>query len=501
MTPADAWASHAENVYGHRKRLRFVLRAVEAHCAAAGRRPADLTVLDVGCGTGVMLTLPLASLGYRVTGIDPHAESVARARGLNRYPNAAFRAGDPGHLLAAGERYDVVVASEVLEHIPDPLAFLRVLQGLLRPDGILVLTTPNGYGWFEAEAFLWERLGWGPRLHRARARWTALLRGGKWRALRLLGRQPRPGPPAPAWAGVASTENPDSPHVQRFRWGRLKTLLASAQFAIADSGKSAVFAGEVTHCFLGWCRPFIALNTRLADWVPRAMAAGWYLVCRIDPTLPRSFCLADSSMMSQATALFRDRVGAPPTLALSFRQLRQQPGLALRLPFRRFDMISATVGDVNHLYRDAILVYLWLLSAPSKALHDVRGAEVRADAWTGLWALARCLADCAKAPVLSGRALLTVRTLSRSRQAGRWRIRRGCWAAWRPPTSPSRMWARPAFLPRTDWAFPHSSCRRGWSACATCPTFPLYPTVGPSPGDAWPTSARRRRPSCTSATR
>jgi glycosyltransferase involved in cell wall biosynthesis/SAM-dependent methyltransferase len=421
MAPIDAWAAGAENVYAHRKRLRFVARAVESHRRARGCRPEEVTVLDVGCGTGVMLTLPLASLGYRVTGVDLHADSIAAASALNPYPHAAFLCGAPEALLERETRYDAVVASEVLEHTADPLAFLRSLRGLLRPGGILVLTTPNGYGWFEGEAFLWERCGVGRCLEGMRAGWWALRGRVKGILVRHLGWRPRSAPPPPAWAGVASTANDASPHLQRFRWGRLRSLLAVAQLAIVDSGNSSLFAGRITHFFLGGCASFVALNARLADALPRALAAGWHLACRVDPALPRTLCLADSGMMSQAVARAADATGTPPTLALSFRQLRQAPRQALMLPLRRFDAAFAYVGDVNHLYRDAVLVYLWLLRADRKALRDLKGNEVTADAGAGLRALGHCLADLARAPVLYGRSRWTVRRLLRPRPARRGR--------------------------------------------------------------------------------
>ena len=103
-----------------------------------------LSVLDVGCGGGI-LAEPLTRLGARVTGIEPAVESVAVARihaeraGLD----IDYRVATAEKLLAAGESFDVVIASEVVEHVTDPAAFVATLAGLAKPGGVVLLSTLN----------------------------------------------------------------------------------------------------------------------------------------------------------------------------------------------------------------------------------------------------------------------------------------------------------------------------------------------------------------------
>ena len=109
------------------------------------RRPlAGLSVLDIGCGGG-LLSEPLTRLGARVTGVDADAAGVAAA---------ATHAGEVGleidyicaaaeDLVAEGRRFDAVVASELIEHVADHEAFADALAELVRPGGVLVLTTIN----------------------------------------------------------------------------------------------------------------------------------------------------------------------------------------------------------------------------------------------------------------------------------------------------------------------------------------------------------------------
>ncbi|MFW5834885.1 MAG: bifunctional 2-polyprenyl-6-hydroxyphenol methylase/3-demethylubiquinol 3-O-methyltransferase UbiG, partial [Pseudomonadota bacterium] len=124
-------------------RLAFLRDAVERH---AGPLPQDLplrgrTVLDVGCGGGV-LAEPLARLGGEVTGIDLVERSlqVARQHARNEQLEIDYRLLSAEDLAAAGERFDLVVASEVLEHVDNQETFVATLARLTQPDGLLVVT-------------------------------------------------------------------------------------------------------------------------------------------------------------------------------------------------------------------------------------------------------------------------------------------------------------------------------------------------------------------------
>lgn len=119
-------------------------------CARFGRdgaamRPLDgLTMLDVGCGAGV-LAEPLARLGAEVTGVDPAAEliGVARAHAEEAGLDIDYRAGAAEDLLAEGASFDVVVASEVVEHVADVEAFVATIGALVKPGGLALFSTIN----------------------------------------------------------------------------------------------------------------------------------------------------------------------------------------------------------------------------------------------------------------------------------------------------------------------------------------------------------------------
>ena len=103
-----------------------------------------LRLLDIGCGGG-LLCEPMARLGADVVGADaaerniPVAQLHARQSGLE----IDYRHVTAEAMAAAGERFDVILNMEVVEHVADPLAYLTACHDLLKPGGLHVCSTIN----------------------------------------------------------------------------------------------------------------------------------------------------------------------------------------------------------------------------------------------------------------------------------------------------------------------------------------------------------------------
>lgn len=103
-----------------------------------------LRMLDIGCGGG-LLSEPLARLGAGMTGIDPAGENIeiARAHAAETGVTVDYRAATAEALAEAGERFDVVLAMEVVEHVVDVPAFVATCASMVKPGGLLMMATLN----------------------------------------------------------------------------------------------------------------------------------------------------------------------------------------------------------------------------------------------------------------------------------------------------------------------------------------------------------------------
>lgn len=101
----------------------------------------DLNIIDIGCGGGLVCE-PLARMGATVTGVDAdkNAISVATDHAENAALNIQYISDD---IQNVGKQYDIVLVLEVIEHVNDISLFMEQIISLLKPDGLLIMSTLN----------------------------------------------------------------------------------------------------------------------------------------------------------------------------------------------------------------------------------------------------------------------------------------------------------------------------------------------------------------------
>jgi 2-polyprenyl-3-methyl-5-hydroxy-6-metoxy-1,4-benzoquinol methylase len=256
-TPATSWKSDS---FAGLPELDFLVQSLQKYQPDRSTR-----VLDVGCGFG-NLTIPLASLGYSVSGIDIQPGLIEKAKELNPFTQATFHCIDVEQLT--GKVFDVIVLTQVLEHLVDPGRFLRVLASLCRPGGVLLLTLPNGYGPKELVERLYRRL-----------RTSRVLRQ---LVLTYRERMRKSNKSAYVFDLYSEDNSEESPHAQQFTMCRLLRLLQNSGFGPI----------EIQHCdifttLIRFYLPFLPLPATvqrldywLADMLPHRLVSHWFLVCR-----------------------------------------------------------------------------------------------------------------------------------------------------------------------------------------------------------------------------
>jgi len=240
----------AEDPYGTRKRFEF--------CRDLVRELAPELVLDIGCGTGTQLTRPLARAfpDIQFVGIDPDEVSIRYAQSQPSLPNLRFGGTS---LLDSHPRADLIIASEVVEHVENPDQFLADLRKRLPENGRLVITVPNGYGPYEKVATL-ECL-----LRVLRIYWV-MRKFKRW----VLGQ------PAPERA-VMQDSLAISPHLNFFSSTALMQLFRNTGLRVIDY-KPRSFV-----CGFGFDKILVRFglcdwNANIADRLPRWCSSAWMFV-------------------------------------------------------------------------------------------------------------------------------------------------------------------------------------------------------------------------------
>jgi SAM-dependent methyltransferase len=208
-----------------------------------------VSVLDIGCGPGT-ITVDFAKrvAPGKVVGLDAAPEIVERARGFavdSRVENAEFVLGDAYALDFPDDQFDVAHAHQMLQHVADPVAVLREMRRVVRPDGVVAARDVDYAGIL----------------------WYPLLPGlTKWRDLyekvhRSNGGEPNAGRRLKAWAleagfaDVVSTASVwcFSSDSEREWWGTMwESRVLQSAFAGDAMGKDLATQGDLEEIAAAW---------------------------------------------------------------------------------------------------------------------------------------------------------------------------------------------------------------------------------------------------------
>ena len=227
------------------KRLKFIFSAICQYAQSKNKSIEDLEILEFGCSTGG-ITFPLTTLGSHVTALDndPSAVSVISERIQKENLNNVIVTQANGHSFDDIKSYDLVIASEVLEHVVNPREFVRRIKARINKGSWLVITIPNGYGPWQIK----RRLSIINHLRR-----NNCLRS-------IFGKKPY-------------TTGQD--HCQFYTKKRFLKMLSEFSFSLKDFCKS----DSILAIFETRRGPlFGKADVWLADILPWWLASGWYFV-------------------------------------------------------------------------------------------------------------------------------------------------------------------------------------------------------------------------------
>ncbi len=127
--------------------LRHLTRTIVELADRWSVDPRSTATIDIGCGLG-RTSMALAAAGYPVIGVDPSPRAVAlatRVAASGPKGEVGFYVGDATEAPPEAWRsaFDLAVCSEVIEHVGEPERVLDYARAVLRPGGVLVLTTPH----------------------------------------------------------------------------------------------------------------------------------------------------------------------------------------------------------------------------------------------------------------------------------------------------------------------------------------------------------------------
>ncbi|PIY95963.1 MAG: hypothetical protein COY66_05505 [Candidatus Kerfeldbacteria bacterium CG_4_10_14_0_8_um_filter_42_10] len=217
--------------------LRKLDYIVEVIRKSFGNNPKETRILDAACGKGD-ISSPLAYLGYQVTALAAQEEEAKGLKEKHQFNNLQAKTDSFENYLPQN-RFEIIIMSEFLEHAKDPKAVLKKARKMLRHNGLLILTVPNGLSLEES--------------------------------IRKV---------------TASAAK--NPHLQFWSLFSLRSLMLSAGFEIAEIKSAAFLFKETYSIFVRFFLKrgsllfhwFDKMDSRISRFVPPILASGWFITAK-----------------------------------------------------------------------------------------------------------------------------------------------------------------------------------------------------------------------------
>jgi len=269
-----------EDVFGIVKRLRFFFEHIENQKNRCNLKVKDVRILDIGCGTGINVTIPLAKFGYYLHGIDTDNASIEKAKkNAGNSQNLCFSCQQLT-FVPTSDFFHVVVCSEVLEHLERPGKLLKQIQSVLVDGGLLLITVPNGYGYFELESLIDQRF---PSI-------ANLADNIQQRIVRRFGndalKQRHSKERTKEHCELAcSSLDCETTHCNKFTYHKIKRIIQDNNYKIIDFHNRTFLAGNIINVLLRESDMLLNWNCAIANLLPKWMCSGW-LIAAIKPKSP-----------------------------------------------------------------------------------------------------------------------------------------------------------------------------------------------------------------------
>ncbi len=263
--------------FANKKRVEFISSTIIRHTVTNK----EYKILDVGCGTGELFTIPLAMRlqkfkNIKILGIDIHLPSIERAKqNLKRLgsKNLQFK---HKQIQEIKDSYDYVCLMAVLEHLTNPKNMLAEIKRKVKKNGVFILYIPNGYGDYEIESKIFRKLRKSKFIMVLRPIYM-FLKNFKRRSIAPKNKMGK----KDSFIIKETLNDPNNIHIQFFRLKEIKKMLHENGFLIKNIFKTHFITGPFSKRFLYRLKIFEEIDHKIASKIPNILASDWTFICEL----------------------------------------------------------------------------------------------------------------------------------------------------------------------------------------------------------------------------